>query len=79
MAQISMTLQYESKISTQIAAFEAGLGSCRSQAFDRQTVLPAPAPPTQHVSSSAANLVKAESNINASDHRHCSEHTDPFI
>lgn len=79
MAQISMTLQYESKISTQIAAFEAGLGSCLSQAFDRQTVLPAPAPLTQHVSSSAANFIKAASKINASDHRHCSDHTDPFI
>lgn len=53
MAQISMTLQYESEICTQTAAFEAGLGSCLSQAFDRQTLLPAPAPPTQHVSSSA--------------------------
>lgn len=50
-----MTQQYVSEICTQTAAFEAGLGGCLSQALDRQTVLPAPAPHTYHVSSSAAN------------------------
>lgn len=41
-----MTLQYESEICTQTAAFEAGLGSCLSQAFERLCCQPLPLSPT---------------------------------